>query len=131
MKKIENLKTFEDACKVLKLDAKSVIPDFSCYPKNDRKSMVAHAKLVIIVKAANKIENGGKQWKPNWKDANEYKYEIWFDMGSSASGFSYDVYDYWNADSIVGSRLCFKSRELAEYAGKQFVDVYRDFMIIK
>jgi hypothetical protein len=49
----------------------------------------------------------------------------------SGSGLSYDVYDYWRAVASVGSRLCFKSRELAEYAGKQFIDIYTDFFIIK
>ncbi|WP_407266867.1 hypothetical protein [Tenacibaculum maritimum] len=57
MKNFRDLKTFEDACKVEKLDPKTVIPDFSCYPEVDRKSMEAHAKLVIIVRAANRLAN--------------------------------------------------------------------------
>ena len=27
-----------------------------------------------------------------------------------------------------GSRLAFKNRELAEYSGKQFIDIYKDFV---
>lgn len=30
-----------------------------------------------------------------------------------------------------GSRLCYKSRELAEYAATQFADIYNDFLTIK
>lgn len=50
MKNYKDLKTFEDACKVLALDPKKVIPDFSCYPEQDRKSMAAHAKIIVSAK---------------------------------------------------------------------------------
>lgn len=33
--------------------------------------------------------------------------------------------------SFVGSRLCFKSSELAEHAGKNFTSVYKQFMVIE
>lgn len=64
--KLQQLKSFEDACKVEGLDAEKVIPDFSCYPEQDRKAMEAHAKLVIIARAANRIGNKGKEWTPDW-----------------------------------------------------------------
>ncbi len=129
MKKYTDLKTFTGACKVLGLDPKTVIPNFSCYPKQDRKSMEAHAKLVIIVRAANKLENGGEEWFPNWKDTSEYKYEVWFNMNdsSSASGFSYDGYADWYSLSCVGSRLCFKNRDLGKFIAKQFLKQYEAY----
>lgn len=37
-------------------------------------------------------------------------------------------YDYSNSYSVIGSRLTFKTRDLAEYAGKQFSDIYADFV---
>lgn len=81
-----------------------------------------------LIKFISRALNEG--WHPDWSNSDEYKYVPWFNMGSSASGFSYDDYDYWVTDSDAGSRLCFKSRELAEYAGKQFTDVYKKFMLI-
>ena len=48
MNNYTDLKTFEDACKYLKLDSEKAIPNFSFYPKKDREAMVAHAKLIII-----------------------------------------------------------------------------------
>ena len=36
-----------------------------------------------------------------------------------------------NADAPVGSRLCYKTRELATYAGRQFEGLYNDFLLIK
>jgi hypothetical protein len=129
MKTIKQIKTFEDACKVEGLDAKKVLPDFSAYPKQDRKAMDAHAKLVIIARAANRIANDGKEWKPDWNNYDEYKYYPWFEMGGS-SGFRCDVCDGWGSDSVVGSRLCYKSAELAMQIGKQFVKLYKDYFLL-
>ena len=94
--------------------------------------MIAHLKLIVITKAANKIDNGGKNWKPDWSNGEWDKYYPWFKMNdsSSASGFSCDDYVGWLAGSNVGSRLCFKSRELAEYIGEHFIDLYRDYFVI-
>lgn len=88
----------------------------------DMISASAYAKLTHIVKVLN------EGWKPNWSNENEYKYFPYF-KHKSGFGLSYDV--YWFAHSDVGSRLCFKSAELAEYAGKQFADIYNDYLTIK
>ncbi|MBN4061635.1 hypothetical protein JYU20_00370 [Bacteroidales bacterium AH-315-I05] len=130
MEKLKDLKTFEDACKALKLNAEKVIPDFSCYPKKDRNALVAHAKLVIIVRAANKIENEGKEWFPNWKNSTR-KYHIWFNMNdsSSASGFASCEYDCWRSLSVVSSRLCFKSMPVVEHVTTQFLDLYEAYFV--
>jgi hypothetical protein len=124
---MEQLKTFEDACKVEGLDPEKVLPAFSNYPSKDQKSMLAHAKLVIIVRAANRLANGGDEWIPDFDNRDERKYEIWFEKGSS--GFRFDVYVNWTTDSRVGSRLCFKSRELAKYIANQFEDLYNDYLL--
>lgn len=124
MKKLE---TFEDACKIEGLDPSKVIPDFDGFPEKERKSMQAHAQLVIIVKAANRLENNGKEWVPNWDHANEPKYEIWFEK--SSSGFRFDVCVRWATRSRVGSRLCFKSWELAEKIANQFEALYNDYLL--
>jgi hypothetical protein len=52
-------------------------------------------------------------------------------MGSpSGVGFSYVDCVRWLTSSDVGSRLCFKSSELAEYAGKTFESIYKDFLTL-
>lgn len=123
---MNKIKTFEDACASLNLDPTSVIPDFSSFPENDRKAMIAHAKLIIINQALN------EGWKPDWSNDDEYKYYPWFDMEESASGgFSYSASDSWHTATYVGSRLCFQSRELAKYAGTQFKELYEDYFVIK
>ncbi|MEM8564917.1 MAG: hypothetical protein AAGF85_00555 [Bacteroidota bacterium] len=128
MKKLEELKTFEDACQVEGLDPEKVIPDFSVYPEEDREAMAAHAKLVIIAKAANRLANEMQPWSPNWDNGKWDKYYPWFVLGGS-SGFRYGGYDYWYSYSFVGSRLCFLSYKVAEYVGNQFIDLYKQYFV--
>ncbi|MCO6499109.1 MAG: hypothetical protein J5I47_01885 [Vicingus serpentipes] len=128
MKEVKKLKTFEDACKIEKLDPKKILPDFSCYPEEDRKALEAHAKLLVVVKAANRLDNNNKEWTPDWTDG-KWKYEPWFVMNEGSSGFRYDVFDYWFTLSCVGSRLCFKSEDVCEYITNQFIDLYRDYFM--
>lgn len=124
---MKQLKTFEDACKIVGVDPKKVIPDFSCYPERHRKSMEMHAEIILIVEAANQIDNGGERWVPDFKNRHEPKYEVWYEMGSS--GFRFYDYDYWRARSNVGSRLCFKNRNTAKRIVNQFIDKYNDYLL--
>jgi len=87
------------------------------------KDEVAYKLLKLLAKSLN------EGWVPDWNNDNQYKYVAWFWMGGS-SGFRCYDYAVWGSHSSVGSRLCFKSRELAKYAGKQFTEVFKQFMII-
>lgn len=122
---MSKIKTFEGACKVLKLDPKA-LPDVKKLPKHHRDAIVAHFKLVIITEALN------EGWKPDWKNTDQYKYYPWFRYNSTKSGFGFSpaYYDYWGTHTTVGSRLCFKSSELAEYAGTQFKKLYNQYFIL-
>ncbi|MCQ9638645.1 hypothetical protein MP478_04525 [Chryseobacterium sp. WG14] len=123
MKITEKVKSFEDACQILGIEPN--IPQVEMLPENHKKAIIAHYKLIIIAEALN------EGWVPDWQNSNQTKYFPWFKMGSSSgSGFSFYGYDDWNSGSAVGSRLCFKSRELAEYAGKQFTEIYKKYMTI-
>ena len=44
--------------------------------------------------------------------------------------YSHAVYVSSSSSTSVGSRLAFKNEELAEYAAKQFGDIYADFCFI-
>lgn len=123
---MNEIKTFEDACKAINLDP-TKLPDFSVMPEKHQKALLAHAKLILIAEALN------GDWKPDWNNDDEYKYFPWFDMEKSESneeGFVlyYVIYAY--SGTYVGSRLCFKSREIAQYAGTQFKDLYKDYMLV-
>lgn len=126
---MSQIKTYEDACKQLQIDP-AALPDVSMLPAKHQKAITAFAKLVIIAEALN----GG--WIPDWKNDDEYKYYPWFDMNPDADddkaglGLSYLDYDYSFSNSIVGSRLCFRTDELARYAGQQFIQLYADYFLL-
>jgi len=82
----------------------------------------AYMKLCIIVKAIN----GGIVM--DYKNTREYKYYPWFNAVGSGAGFSYYVYYYGNSGSAVGSRLCFIDSERATFAGKQFIEIYNEYI---
>ncbi len=119
-----DIKTFEDACNALNLDASKVIPDFSLFPKEEQNAMIAHAKLIIIAKAIN------GNWIPDWENGEWDKYYPWFEMGSSSGvGFACHGCDHRGTFSDVGSRLCFESAEKAKYAGTQFLELYKEYFV--
>ena len=127
---MSTIKTFEAACKYLKLDPVKVLPKVTGLPKQHQEATIAHAKLVIISEALNKEANGGKTWKPDWTNGQWDKYYPWFDM-SSGSGLSCFGCGDRDSYSTVGSRLCFKSAELAKYAGTKFIKLYEKYFLLK
>lgn len=80
----------------------------------------------LLKMLTNSLNEG---WKPDWNNHNENKYYAWFEMGGS-SGFRFSDCVGWHSGSDVGSRLCFKTYELAQHASKHFTDVYKKFMVI-
>ncbi len=125
LKITDRVKTFADAVEVIGgiTDNQKILLDYNGMD-GDMISSQAHLKLTIIARALN------EGWKPDWTNVNEYKYVPLF-KHKSGFGLSYFVCDCWGACTFVGSRLCFKSSELAEYAATQFADVYNDFLTIK
>lgn len=111
----ERVKTFEDACNILGIKPEIAIN------QDGEKDEIAYQKLKIIARALN------EGWQPDYSNGDERKYSPWFEF-VPGSGFRFLDYAYEGTYTIVGSRLVFKIRELAEYAGKKFVDIYNDFL---
>ena len=120
---MDRVKTFDDACVTTQPTACGTITS-TRFTNGDERSVEAYKKLIIITRALN------EGWTPDWKNQREYKYYPWFDL-SSGSGLSFDGFGLRHSNSFVGSRLCFKSRELAEYAGKQFKKLYEQYFLLK
>lgn len=149
----ERVKTFEDACNELGeenvlVQAYRTAEFNTSGNQNDVSDVVAYLKLRIIVAALN------EGWQPTFSD-DEYRYYPWFvfyskeeldamdeeersrvlgrslNSAHASAGVAYSFTG--NASSLsssyVGGRLCFKNRELAEYAGQQFLAIYADFLI--
>lgn len=142
---MERVKTFEDACNDLGIDHNEWMQD-----KKElglEADVIAYLKLRIIAAALN------EGWQPQFTE-DEYRYFPWFCLytqseidemseedksrvvfrsfyyayanGGVAYAFTY--YDSSNAHTSFGSRLAFKTRELAEYAGRQFVEIWADYV---
>jgi hypothetical protein len=115
---IDRIKTFEDACNELNMNP------YIQFFASDSSDEVAYKKLKIIIQAIN------EGWKPNWNDSNERKWYPYFTARPSGFGFSNSTYDYWHTGTHCGSRLCIETKEKAEYIGKQFEDIYNEFLTL-
>ena len=121
----DKVKSFEDACKVL--DITPSVPVVTGIPEKYQKPLIANYQLMVIAEALN------EGWQPDWSNGEWDKWYPWFDMdnSSSAGRFSFYVAGNQRSSSGVGSRLCFKSEELADYAGTQFLELYRELFVIE
>lgn len=149
----ERIKTFEDACKELCSDHPLVLAYQNTNLRdaevaNDNKDIIAYMKLRIIVAALNEgwepqFIPGEYRWFPYFvlytkdeidemdeKTRARVVYRSNYDA-NALGGVSYAYADYDSAYVIanIGSRLAFKTDDLAEYAGKQFIEIYADFML--
>ena len=145
----ERVKTFEDACRELGLDSESLEQKWS--DDNLMPDEIAYQKLRIICAALN------EGWEPQFTE-DEWRYYPWFwlytqdeidnmnedekknrclmSTGDYQTGYaglacaSSNIAPS-NADADVGSRLCLKSDTLAVYCGKQFINIWADFCLIR
>ena len=111
--------------------------------------IMAYAALRVIVEALN------EGWKPQFTKG-EWRWYAWYDLVSpeqiedmseeekcrvvgravinaNAYGglvYSYAYYVSATSSTYYGSRLAFKNEELAEYAAKQFGEIFADFCFI-
>lgn len=111
--------------------------------------IMAYAALRVIVEALN------EGWKPQFTKG-EWRWYAWYDLVSpeqiedmseeekcrvvgravnyagALGGLVYSVASYVSTSSytVSGSRLAFKNEELAEYAAKQFGEIFADFCFI-
>lgn len=116
----ELVKSFEDA---RNMTGRPDVPDFSNLPTDMRKHFEAQYKMIVIAEALN------EGWIPDWDNYDEYKYYPWFEMSPSSFAFVVSACGYAAARAGSGSRLKFQTRELAEYAAKQFIDIWKDIQI--
>ena len=120
----ERIKTFDDVIRELGDDPEEFKNAISIMEEPDE---IAYVKLKLIAKALN------EGWTPDWSNGEWDKWYPWFNMNdsSSAGRFSFYAAATQYSYSNVGSRLCFKSEELADYAGTQFLELYRELFVIE
>ena len=143
----KRIKTFEDACREIGIDAEAWNRDkISLGLEPD---VLAFLKLRIIVKALN------EGWEPQFTE-DECRYYPWFILytreeynkldeeeksrvvGRSSNNadalggvsFAYASYGSSYTSASIGVRLAFKTSELAAYCGRQFLDIWADFVFL-
>lgn len=150
---MDRIKTFEDACDELGSEHPMVLAYRNTNLRDEEvadenKDVIAYLKLRIIVAALNEgwdpqFMPGEYRWSPYYvlytKDEIEEmdettKARVVFRSSSNAYAYGGVSYAYSSHDAAsvyanIGSRLAFKSEELAEYAGKQFVEIFSDFIL--
>ena len=148
---MERVKTFEDACEELGEDHQYVkaYREWMRISYADCKDITAYLKLRIICAALNEGCN-------HTFNKDKYMYYPWFEFYTKEEYDKFDK-DKKKECSIVGlshktasqngcigcscafesssvaykgicSRLAFKTVELAEYCGKQFIDIWSDYL---
>ena len=86
-------------------------------------SSTAYRKLELI----SEVLNEGTELNP--LDKSQWKYFPWHILDeNSPSGFGLSCCDYggWRTSTTVGVHICFKSAELAIFAGKLFIGIYAE-----
>jgi hypothetical protein len=117
----DRILSFDDVLKDLGIDKDQFAKSCETLTADE----VAYRQAKLIAQALN------EGWTPDWNNENEIKYLPWFNMGSASGvGFSYDGCGGWVSDSVVGSLLCYRSKELAEYAGNQFLSIYKELFTL-
>lgn len=147
----ERVKTFEDACQILGIDAGAIQEQW----ENAGLTMIdeiAYQKLRIITAALN------EGWEPDFTNPDEYRYypyiclwtkeeleqktdewkdernlQLWLGGGTSSYGAdcglaSASSRSAWSlAIAYFSARLAHKTEELAIYSGKQFTELWANY----
>lgn len=151
----ERIKTFEEALDELELRsadgdkyAESLYDDWHNVI-TENNDLTAFLKLRIITEALNEgwrpqFVEDERRWYPYFRLYTKEEIEKMDDEikarvvarsyynANAGGGVSYAYANNGSAGvgAYYGSRLAFKTAELAEYAGKQFIDIYADFCFI-
>lgn len=143
----ERIKTFEDACEFLGLDAFTEEEGY----ENLMPDEVAYQKLRIICAALNegwqpKFTEVEYRWYPrHWlytqdeidgMDADERAKRHMMmtdDYETEYAGFAFAYAHSAPSSSFAnfGSRICLKNEPLANYCGTQFISLWADFALIR
>lgn len=150
----ERVKTYEDAVWELGNDHPLVEAASSAewrFTNSEDKDIIAYLKLRVIVAALNdgwkpQFVPGELRWYPWYELISKDEYDAMSEdekqerrcVGrSNYNAFAYGGLVYSNANyassfssANYGSRLAFKSEALAEYAGKQFAELFANFCFI-
>ena len=121
----DRVKSYADACKVLGIEPMN---EQNMKAQGFRPDEVARRKLETITEALN------EGWKPDWNNTDQYKYYPYFFVrenakaeGTAGLSYAYTLITATSSTANLGSRLCFKTEAMSDYAAATFADLYTDF----
>lgn len=115
----DSINSVEDACKYLGESDKEVVQLRLLQSVSIARYIVAEQELVVITKALNeKVEL-------DWNDSSVYKYYNWWFLGDN---FRLSVVGYQGSSSNCSARLCYATKEKAEYSADKFQSIWKDYM---
>ena len=122
---MDRIKTFEDALALA--DEKTREEYLKSVEGFNTPDEIAYKKLKLITKVVN------EGWVADYKNPLQHKYFLCGGTlyNGALAGLLCAYCDFSSGASYVtvGSRLNFKSREIAEYMGRQFVDLWNDYLL--
>jgi hypothetical protein len=111
--------SFAFACKKLKYNPKTALPDVSKMPKHLQKHTLARATLEVIHEASwDRVEIDYDN-----PDQKKWGFWVWLNKPGFRLGGVYCGID--GSDSDGGPRLCCPSREDMEYHFKKYFKLYK------
>ena len=146
----DRIKTFDDAFNALG-DKHELVKEYKnlivcdCFSRD----IIAYAKLRIIAEALN------EGWKPTCKNSETRNYPLFYiytkneydelsenhkknfvEVGNSniklkdngSDIYAIEIIATTYSSSSIGHNITLRTRELAEYCGKQFIDIWSDFL---
>lgn len=124
---MDRVKTFLDACKELGEDHPLIVEYRTILRiKLLSPDIIAYFRLRIIVAALN------EGWEPTFKN-EEIRYYPWFKIihtnANNGLVICGAVSDSAYSNTYIGAHLAFKNKELAQYAGTQFINEYKEFLL--
>ena len=125
----DRVKSYTDACNVLGIEPMN---EQDMKARGYRPDEIARRKLETITEALN------EGWKPDWNNTDEYKYYPYFYIkenakaqGTAGLAFAHTFSTASSTYACVGSRLCFKTEAMSDYAGRTFTELYEQILIEK
>ena len=122
----DRVKSFEDACDVLEYT--TITPMCGQLPDKYHEPIKIFYMLQVICEALN------EGWVADWNNTDQVKYFPYFKLVDGKLKFAgvaarYSPFALGSAFSFDVARLCYNSENIAEYAGREFVELYHNLIV--
>lgn len=116
---LRKIKTWRDVLNAAGKEELEILP-FKNPINKAQISINAVAKIQLISQVFN------EDWIEDFNNSNQYKWFPWFQKAPGVWVF-YRSYCYGSCSSL-GFGFYFKSEEVSNYVGRQFIDIYKEYL---